>query len=87
MEVLGTCLSLTEDLGIKRCGCLISDTGGKEISLRELAEMYHDMGVNGVFTLPSFAFSDAKQKKKKQKKRKLDEYPNVNFSDCVLNSP
>lgn len=79
MEVLGTCLSLTEDLEMKRCGCLISDTGGKEISLRELAEMYQ-------CTLPSFAFSYAEQKKKKQKKRKLDEYPNVNFSDCVLNS-
>lgn len=71
MEVLGTCLSLTEDLEMKRCGCLISDTGGKEISLRELAEMYHDMGVNGVFTLPSFAFSDAKQKKEKAEEEEI----------------
>lgn len=54
-------MSLTEDLKIKRCGCLISDTGGKEISLRALAEMYHDMGVNDVFTLASFAFSYAKK--------------------------
>lgn len=64
-------MSLTEDLEMKRCGCLISDTGGKEISLRELAEMYHDMGVNGVFTLPSFAFSDAKQKKEKAEEEEI----------------
>lgn len=59
-------MSLTEDLEIKRCGCLISDTGGKEISLRELAEMYHDMGVNGVFTLPSFVFRFAKKKEQEE---------------------
>lgn len=64
MEVLGTSWSLSEDLEIKRCGCLISDTGGKEISLRALAEMYHDMRVNGVFTLASFAFDMLKKKKK-----------------------
>lgn len=56
MEVLGTSWGLSEDLEIKRCSCLISDTGGKEISLGALAEMYHDVRVNGVFTHASFAF-------------------------------
>lgn len=84
MEVLGTSWSLSEDLEIKRCGCLISGTGGKEISLRALAEMYHDVGVNGR-VYPCLLCIQICLKEKKEN-RKLDEYSNVNFSDCVLNS-